>query len=109
LGRKEDTGPTPNNKPCHLDYDICEFWIGFYIWGSNSTGSFIIFSIIWNLVSANTVCTLGTYPFCTSIAFFVKVFEERELEFRFGASYLEYKFKTPMLFPRKPGKSLTSD
>jgi protein-S-isoprenylcysteine O-methyltransferase Ste14 len=34
--------------------------------------------------------------------FFVKVYEERELEFRFGASYLEYKSKTPMLFPRKP-------
>lgn len=33
---------------------------------------------------------------------FVKVFEERELEIRFGASYLEYKAKTPMLFPRRP-------
>jgi protein-S-isoprenylcysteine O-methyltransferase Ste14 len=34
--------------------------------------------------------------------FFVKVYEERELEFRFGASYLEYKSRTPMLFPRRP-------
>jgi protein-S-isoprenylcysteine O-methyltransferase Ste14 len=34
--------------------------------------------------------------------FFVKVYEERELEFRFGADYLEYKSRTPMLFPRKP-------
>ena len=33
---------------------------------------------------------------------FVKVYEERELEIRFGASYLEYKSRTPMLFPRKP-------
>jgi protein-S-isoprenylcysteine O-methyltransferase Ste14 len=33
---------------------------------------------------------------------FVKVYEERELEIRFGASYLEYKSKTPMLFPRRP-------
>jgi protein-S-isoprenylcysteine O-methyltransferase Ste14 len=32
----------------------------------------------------------------------VKVFEERELEIRFGPSYLEYKSKTPMLFPRRP-------
>ena len=32
---------------------------------------------------------------------FVKVFEERELEIRFGASYLEYKARTPMLFPRR--------
>jgi protein-S-isoprenylcysteine O-methyltransferase Ste14 len=34
----------------------------------------------------------------------VKVYEERELEFRFGPSYLEYKSKTPFLFPGKPGK-----
>ncbi len=40
--------------------------------------------------------------FAPALLFFVKVFEERELEFRFGASYLEYKSKTPMLFPKKP-------
>ena len=33
---------------------------------------------------------------------FVKMYEERELEIRFGASYLEYKSKTPILFPRRP-------
>lgn len=33
---------------------------------------------------------------------FVKTYEERELEIRFGASYFEYKSRTPMLFPRKP-------
>jgi protein-S-isoprenylcysteine O-methyltransferase Ste14 len=33
---------------------------------------------------------------------FVKVYEERELEIRFGASYLEYKSRTPMLLPRRP-------
>ena len=32
---------------------------------------------------------------------FLKVYEERELEIRFGASYLEYKSRTPMLFPRR--------
>jgi len=37
-----------------------------------------------------------------ALLFFVKVFEERELEFRFGASYLEYKSRTPMLIPRRP-------
>ena len=41
--------------------------------------------------------------FAPALLFFVKVYEERELEFRFGASYLEYKSRTPMLFPRKPG------
>ena len=35
---------------------------------------------------------------------FLKVYEERELEIRFGASYLEYKSRTPMLFPRRPKK-----
>jgi protein-S-isoprenylcysteine O-methyltransferase Ste14 len=33
---------------------------------------------------------------------FVKVYEERELEIRFEAPYLEYKSKTPILFPRRP-------
>jgi protein-S-isoprenylcysteine O-methyltransferase Ste14 len=40
--------------------------------------------------------------FAPALLFFVKVYEERELEFRFGASYLDYKSRTPMLFPRKP-------
>lgn len=40
--------------------------------------------------------------FTPALLFFVKVYEERELEFRFGASYLEYKAKTPMLLPRRP-------
>ena len=40
--------------------------------------------------------------FAPSVLFFVKVYEERELEIRFGASYLEYKSRTPMLFPRRP-------
>jgi protein-S-isoprenylcysteine O-methyltransferase Ste14 len=41
--------------------------------------------------------------FTPALLFFVKVYEERELEIRFGASYLEYKSRTPMLFPRRPG------
>ena len=40
--------------------------------------------------------------FTPALLFFVRVYEERELEIRFGASYLEYKAKTPMLFPRRP-------
>jgi len=40
--------------------------------------------------------------FAPALLFFVKVYEERELEIRFGASYLEYKSRTPMLFPKKP-------
>jgi protein-S-isoprenylcysteine O-methyltransferase Ste14 len=37
-----------------------------------------------------------------ALLFFIKVYEERELEIRFGASYREYKSRTPMLFPRRP-------
>ncbi len=40
--------------------------------------------------------------FTPALLFFVKVYEERELEFRFGASYPKYKSRTPMLFPKKP-------
>ena len=37
-----------------------------------------------------------------AMIFFMRYYEERELEIRFGASYLEYKARTPFLFPRKP-------
>jgi protein-S-isoprenylcysteine O-methyltransferase Ste14 len=40
--------------------------------------------------------------FAPALLAFLRVYEERELEIRFGASYLEYKSRTPMLFPRKP-------
>jgi len=40
--------------------------------------------------------------FAPALLFFVRAFEERELEIRFGAPYLEYKSRTPMLFPRRP-------
>jgi protein-S-isoprenylcysteine O-methyltransferase Ste14 len=40
--------------------------------------------------------------FAPALLVIVKVYEERELEIRFGASYLDYKSRTPMLFPRKP-------
>ena len=39
-----------------------------------------------------------------AMIFFMKVYEERELEIRFGASYLEYRSRTPFLFPRRPGR-----
>lgn len=40
--------------------------------------------------------------FAPALRFIVKGYEERELEIRFGASYLEYKSRTPRWFPRKP-------
>ena len=41
--------------------------------------------------------------FAPAYFYFVKVYEERELELRFGTSYQEYRSRTPMWFPRKPG------
>ena len=43
----------------------------------------------------------GLFVFSPALLIFIKKYEERELELRFGASYLDYKSKTPMLFPRK--------
>jgi hypothetical protein len=34
--------------------------------------------------------------------FFAKVYEERELELRFGQPYVEYRRRAPMFLPRKP-------
>ena len=51
--------------------------------------------VLWSLI-----------VFAPALLFFVRVYEERELEIRFGTSYLEYKARTPMLFPRKPRKNL---
>ena len=36
---------------------------------------------------------------------FLRVYEERELEIRFGKPYLEYKAATPFFWPRKPAIS----
>jgi len=39
--------------------------------------------------------------FAPALLYFVKTFEERELEIRFGAPYAKYVSRTPMLIPRK--------
>lgn len=54
-----------------------------------------LFFVVWAIVI-----------FTPALLFFVKVFEERELEIRFGESYKEYRSKTPMLFPKKPGNRI---
>lgn len=48
--------------------------------------------LAWLLVVASPVTLL-----------FLKMYEERELEIRFGEGYEEYRKKTPMLWPRRPG------
>ena len=49
-----------------------------------------LFLVIWALLAAS------------ALIFMLKIYEERELELRFGASYLAYKRRTPFLWPRKP-------
>ena len=41
---------------------------------------------------------------CPTILVFLKVYEERELEIRFGQAYREYRSRTPMIVPRRPPK-----
>jgi protein-S-isoprenylcysteine O-methyltransferase Ste14 len=49
-----------------------------------------LFLILWALLVTS------------ALIFMLKVYEERELELRFGDSYLEYMRRTPFLWPRKP-------
>lgn len=50
-----------------------------------------VWFLVWTLLVAAPV-----------LLAFVKVFEERELEIRFGASYRAYRDRTPFLWPRRP-------
>jgi protein-S-isoprenylcysteine O-methyltransferase Ste14 len=75
-----------------------------YAWTRNpmvlATLAFLLALGIW---FQSTLFVLWVFILVTpALLVFVKMYEERELEIRFGASYLEYKSKTPMLFPRKP-------
>lgn len=85
-----------------LSQKLAADWM--YAWTRNpmvlATLSFLLSLGIWFQSTLFVLWVL--ILFAPALLFFVKVFEERELELRFGASYLKYKSKTPMLFPRKP-------
>ena len=85
-----------------LSQKLAADWM--YAWTRNPMVLAVLsFSISLGIWFQSTLFVLWVLLlFAPALLFFVKVFEERELEFRFGASYLEYKSKTPMLFPRKP-------
>jgi protein-S-isoprenylcysteine O-methyltransferase Ste14 len=75
-----------------------------YAWTRNpmvlATLAFLLALGIW---FQSTLFVLWVFILVTpALLVFVKMYEERELEIRFGASYLEYKSRTPMLFPRRP-------
>lgn len=52
---------------------------------------------LWSNSSFLLAWTLG--GFLPSVIFFLKAFEERELEIRFGPSYGQYRAQTPFLLP----------
>ncbi len=87
-----------------LSRKLAQEWM--YAWTRNPmvlAGLSLMFSLgIW-FQSALFVLWVLIF-FAPALLFFIKVYEERELEFRFGASYMEYKSRTPMLFPKKPVK-----
>lgn len=62
---------------------------------------FYLAALSVGLVAGSTFVTLGallgTIP---SHLFFLKYFEEKELELRFGEPYLQYRQRTPFLIPR---------
>ena len=64
--------------------------LGFYLFalalGFASNSTFILLAVSLGLIPAH--------------AFFLKFFEEVELELRFGEAYLEYKKTVPFLFPK---------
>ena len=53
---------------------------------------------IFGSTTLTLVVLLGIIP---AHLFFLKFFEEKELELRFGGSYLEYKQQVPFLIPRR--------
>ena len=53
------------------------------------------------LVVGSTYMTLGALLVVIPVhVFYLKYFEEHELELRLGQSYLEYKQRVPFLLPR---------
>jgi len=64
--------------------------LGFYLWmlavGLGSGSTFLTLAVLLGIIPAHI--------------FFLKFFEELELELRFGTSYLEYKKNVPFLIPK---------
>jgi protein-S-isoprenylcysteine O-methyltransferase Ste14 len=61
------------------------------------TMAFYLGVAVW-LASFSAIALAFIYP--VGILIYIKLIEEKELEERFGAEYLEYKQRTPFLIPR---------
>ena len=62
---------------------------------------YYLFALALPFILGSTTITLGVLlGLIPAHLFFIKYFEEFELELRFGESYLEYKKNVPFLFPK---------
>lgn len=77
-------------------------WI--YAWTRNpmvlSTLAFFMALGLWLQSALFVVWVL--FWLTPAFVFFLKIYEERELEIRLGKAYLDYRAKTPFMWPRKP-------
>ena len=65
-----------------------------------SLGYYLI-ALAVGMISGSTAFTLGVlFGLIPAHLFFLKYFEELELELRLGEPYAEYKSKVPFLLPR---------
>jgi protein-S-isoprenylcysteine O-methyltransferase Ste14 len=66
---------------------------------------YYLFCLSIGMISGSTLLTLGVLlGLIPAHIFFLKYFEEVELELRFGESYKKYKQKTPFLIPKFSAK-----
>ena len=62
---------------------------------------YYLFLLSVGFMSGSTLFTLGVLlGLIPAHIFFLKFFEELELEFRFGESYKQYRQKVPFLIPK---------
>ncbi len=65
-----------------------------------SLGYYLVVVSMGFISSSTLITACGLLGVIPAHIFFLKYFEELELEIRFGQSYKEYKQKTPFLFPK---------
>lgn len=75
-----------------------------YAWTRNPMVlSTLAFFVAFGLWKQSTLFVLWVLLWLTpAFIFFLKVYEERELEIRLGKPYFEYRAKTPFMWPRRP-------
>jgi protein-S-isoprenylcysteine O-methyltransferase Ste14 len=93
--------PVPFNPPRQLVVT------GLYAWTRNPmlTGAFACLFGLGFLLHSLSIVVVWTPLFVAANAIELKRVEELELERRFGASYVEYRKRVPMFFPKPPAST----